>query len=131
MVAPQRADIASEQGDEIADLVGEWFTVPDAGERMGTDARAVRRMLQERHLLGVRLGERRVVHVPADFLTDTGPVPALRGTLMVLADSGLTDVETLRWLFTPDETLPGRPVDALRAGTNKTEIRRRAQALLL
>ncbi|PPK95275.1 hypothetical protein CLV92_10696 [Kineococcus xinjiangensis] len=130
MVAPQRAEIASEQGDEILDLVGEWLTVPDAGEQMGSDARAVRQMLQERQLLAVRLGERRVVHVPAAFITETGPLPALRGTLTVLADSGLSDVETLRWLFTPDETIPGSPVDALRAG-HKTEIRRRAQALLL
>ncbi|GAB7191185.1 Rv2175c family DNA-binding protein [Kineococcus sp. NUM-3379] len=131
MVAPQRAEIASEQGDEIQDLVGEWLTVPDAGERMGSDARTVRRMLQERQLLAVRLGERRIVNVPAEFLTDEGPVPALRGTLSVLADSGLSDVETIRWLFTHDDTLPGRPIDGLRAGHNKTEIRRRAQALLL
>ena len=34
----------------------------------------------------------------------------------------------LRWLLAPDETLPGTPVDALRAG-RKTEVRRRAQAL--
>ena len=130
-MAPQRADIASEQGDEVQDLVGDWLTVPDAAEQMGADARLVRRMLQERHLLAVRLGERRIVHVPAGFLTDEGPLPALRGTLTVLADSHLSDVETIRWLFTPDDTLPGRPIDALRAGHNKTEVRRRAQALLL
>ncbi|NKX51550.1 DNA-binding protein, partial [Arthrobacter deserti] len=38
------------------------------------------------------------------------------------------DEEILRWLFTEDESLPGRPIDALREG-RKTEIRRRAQAL--
>ena len=46
----------------------------------------------------------------------------------MLADSGYVDDAALRWLFTPDDTLPGTPVDALRAG-RKTEIRRRAQAL--
>ena len=34
----------------------------------------------------------------------------------------------MRWLFTPDDSLPGTPADALRAG-RKTEVRRRAQAL--
>jgi hypothetical protein len=39
----------------------------------------------------------------------------------------MNDEEILRWLFTPDATLPvpGAPVDALTAGF-KTEVRRRA-----
>ena len=48
--------------------------------------------------------------------------------LVLLADAGFSDEEALRWLFTEDESLPGRPIDALRDG-RKTEIRRRAQAL--
>ncbi|GAA4983375.1 Rv2175c family DNA-binding protein [Kineococcus glutinatus] len=130
MAVPQRAEIASEQGDAVEELVGEWLTVPDVAKRTGVSARLVRQQLQERQLLALRLGERRVVHVPAAFLAEDGPVPALRGTISVLADSGLSDVEAVRWLFTPDDTLPGRPIDALRSG-HKTEIRRRAQALLL
>ena len=47
---------------------------------------------------------------------------------MVLQDAGFTDEQAIRWLFTPDDTLPGRPIDALRDG-RKTEIRRRASAL--
>jgi hypothetical protein len=47
--------------------------------------------------------------------------------LTVLSDGGMHDEEILRWLFTPDETLPapGAPIDSLHAGF-KTEIRRRA-----
>ena len=52
----------------------------------------------------------------------------IAGTFTVLADGGMNDEEILRWLFTPDETLPveGAPIDALIAG-HKTEVRRRAQ----
>ena len=54
----------------------------------------------------------------------------MRGTVTVLADSGLDDAEAIRWLFTPDPTLPegATPIDALQAG-QKTEIRRRAAEL--
>ena len=39
----------------------------------------------------------------------------------------MRDEEILRWLFTPDATLPveGAPIDALASGF-KTEVRRRA-----
>ena len=108
-------------------LVGEWLTVPDIAERLGVPLAAVRTMLQDREVLGVRRGERRVVSIPARFFTEAGPLPELPGTFTVLADGGMRDEEILRWLFTTDPTLPGggAPVDALRAGF-KTEIRRRA-----
>ena len=38
------------------------------------------------------------------------------------------DREALTWLFTPDETIPGSPMDALRENRG-TEIKRRAQAM--
>jgi hypothetical protein len=112
---------------ELDDLVGEWLTVPDIAERLGVPLAAVRTMLQEREVLGVRRGERRVVSIPARFFTESGPLPELPGTFTVLADGGMRDEEILRWLFTTDPTLPdgGAPIDALRAGF-KTEIRRRA-----
>jgi hypothetical protein len=47
---------------------------------------------------------------------------------MLLTDAGYEPVEALRWLFTPDETLPGTPVQAL-IENRGTEVRRRAQAL--
>ena len=48
--------------------------------------------------------------------------------MTLLTDAGYSDEEACDWLFTPDPTLPGSPIEALRAG-RKTEIRRRAQAL--
>lgn len=129
VAAPLRAEIARETGtDELDALVPEWLTVPDVAEKTGQDQRVVRRWLQERELVAVRRGERNVAQIPAAFVTEEGPLNHLKGTLSVLNDSGYTDVEALAWLFTPDETLPGTPIDALRAN-RKTEIRRRAQAL--
>ena len=45
----------------------------------------------------------------------------------MLNDGGFDDDEAIRWLCTPDETLPidGAPIDMLRAG-RKAEVRKRA-----
>ena len=99
-------------------------------------------MLQDRRIIAVRVGERRILSVPERFFIRAEGdrweiVPALLGTLVVLADAGCTDEEAIRWLFTPDASLAvqgwsiGRepaPIDVLAAG-HKTEVRRRAQAL--
>lgn len=133
------------------DLVDTWLTVPDAADELGLDAGKVRRLLKERRLAAVRRGEPRVLSIPAAFLVpvdaanpvadphadedDEAPaaratvLASLQGTLTVLGDAGFSDEEAIVWLFTPDDSLPGRPVDALRAG-HKTEVRRRAQVML-
>ncbi len=113
--------------DDLEALVPEWLTVPDLVERLGRRLSDVRTLLEERELIAVRRGERNVVSVPAGFVDDDGPLPALRGTFTVLADGGMDDAEIIRWLHTPDDTLPvpGTPLDAIRAGF-KTEVRRRA-----
>lgn len=110
----------------LEDLVGDWLTVPDIAERLGIPLSAVRRMIEDRELLSARVGERRVVKVPARFL-DEKALPHLKGTFTVLGDGGMRDEEIMRWLFTPDPTLPveGSPIDALASGF-KTEVRRRA-----
>ncbi len=114
---------------DVATLVADWTTVPDIGARLGLPLSRVRQLIADRELLSARVGERRVVSVPAKFLGAQGPHPELKGTFTVLADGGMNDEQILRWLFTPDDTLPvdGAPIDALIAG-HKTEVRRRAQA---
>jgi excisionase family DNA binding protein len=122
--APMTPDEPTET--PLEELVGEWLTVPDVAERLGVPLATVRRMIEDRDLLAARLGERRIVHVPARFL-DERALPHLKGTFTVLGDGGMHDEEILRWLFTPDATLPveGAPIDALASGF-KTEVRRRA-----
>ncbi len=113
--------------DDLEKLVGDWLTVPDIGERMGLRLSDVRQMIEDRQVLGVRIGPRNVMSVPSKFFNEEGPLPELPGTFTVLGDSRMSDAQILRWLFTPDETLPvqGAPMDALLAGF-KTEVRRRA-----
>ena len=113
--------------DDLQELVGQWLTVPDIGERMGIRLSDVRQMIEDRQVLGVRIGPRNVLSVPAKFFNDDGPLPELPGTFTVLGDSRMSDAQILRRLFTPDDTLPvqGAPMDALLAGF-KTEVRRRA-----
>jgi Rv2175c C-terminal domain of unknown function/DNA-binding protein Rv2175c, wHTH domain len=116
--------------DHLDELIGPWLTLPEVAEQLGLDVGKVRRLVRDRYLLAVRRGDPKVLSIPAALLRDGQPLPELRGTLTVLADAGFDDVAAMEWLFTPDESLPGAPVDALRAG-RKTEIRRRAQALAL
>lgn len=116
------------QTSDLENLVGQWLTLPDVAERLDVIVTKIHNMIKDRQLLDVRLGESNVRYVPEAFLTDSGVLKPLRGTIMVLEDAGFNNTEIVRWLFTEDESLPGRPIDALHAG-RKTEIRRRAQAL--
>ncbi|MCK6096023.1 DNA-binding protein [Micrococcus sp. EYE_162] len=113
---------------ELDALVGEWLALPDVAERLDVVVTRVHSLVKDRRLIAVRRPEPAVRAVPALFLDEEGILDSLRGTLVLLQDAGYSDAEALRWLFTPDESLPGRPIDALRGG-HKTEVRRRAQAL--
>ncbi len=86
----------------------------------------MRRLIEDKHLLAARIDG--VLKVPADFLVESEPLTALRGTLFVLADDGFNDDEAMTWLFSVEESLQAAPIDALRAG-RKAEVRRVAQAL--
>jgi uncharacterized protein len=102
--------------------------LPDVAELLNVSVTKVHALLNDRSLLALRVGERKIRSVPAEFFVDGAVLDSLKGTIAVLVDAGFTDEESTNWLFTPDESLPGRPVDALREG-RKTEIRRRAQSL--
>lgn len=112
---------------DVEELVPAWLSLPEVAERLGVRLADARRLVEDRELLAVRIGERRALAVPEGFLGDQGPLAALKGTFTVLADGGMDDDEIVRWLHTPDPTLPvpGTPLDAIRAGF-KTEVRRRA-----
>lgn len=115
---------------DLDDLITDWLTLPDVALRLDLGISRVHRLLEEGELIAVRRGDPVVRMVPALLLTDDGVAPYLKGTITLLRDGGFDDVELLTWLFTEDESLPGRPIDQLRSG-QRGEVRRRAQTLAL
>ncbi len=109
-------------------LVPAWLNLPDIAEKLGVEVTRIRQMVKDGQLIAVRRGENRVLQVPADFIDDDRVVKGLIGTVTLLKDDGFTDEEMLEWLFTPDDSLPGTPAQALRENRG-TEVKRRAQAL--
>jgi len=107
-------------------LAGEWLTLRETAERLGIKPNRIKQLINEHRILAVRRGGEPMV--PAAFIKDGQVIKGLPGTLTLLSDAGFDDVETIRWLFTADDTLPGTPVDALTENRG-TEVRRRAQAL--
>jgi Rv2175c C-terminal domain of unknown function/DNA-binding protein Rv2175c, wHTH domain len=108
--------------------VVEWLTVPDVAERLGVPVTRVHQLLREGGLAAQR--QEGVLRVPAGFVRGDAVVKGLAGVLTLLHDGGYDDEAAIRWLHTPDESLPGTPVEALAADRGR-EVKRRAQALAL
>ena len=118
------------QIDALADsLVGDWMTLPDVADRLGLPPSRVRQLLRDRKLIAVQRPDGTVC-VPTAFFDGTQIVKGLHGTLTVLVDCGFDEAESLRWLFTADDSLPGTPIQAM-CEHRGTEVNRRAQALAL
>jgi hypothetical protein len=64
--------------------------------------------------------------IPADFIQSGEIVKHLRSVITQLRDARYTDIEILDWLFRADDSLPGTPIEALRANRGR-EVKRRAQ----
>lgn len=105
-----------------------WLTIPDVAEVLNLPLGKVHRLIEEHHLLEARIDG--VRKVPADAIQNGEPLHSLRGTVLVLLDSGFSLQSALEWLYTPQDGLGMTPMAALVAG-RKTEIRRLAQALAL
>lgn len=107
-------------------MVGEWLALEEAARRLETTPNRTKQLISERKLLAIRRDGNPMV--PAAFIKDGQVIKGLSGTLTLLSDAGFDEGETVRWLFTADDTLPGTPVEAL-AENRGTEVRRRAQAM--
>ena len=110
------------------ELVSSWLSLPEVAERLGISPSRARQLVSERQVLAVRRGENRALMVPADFVQGDRVLKGLPGVLTLLYDGRFSDEEALTWLYTPDDSLPGTPVQAL-AENRGTEVKRRAQAL--
>ena len=115
-------------GPELVDLVGEWLDWGLAGELLHVSASKVRQLIREHQLAAVVPTPGAGQQVPAELIADGVVVKGVPGVCIVLHDGGYDDRAILTWLFTPDDTLPGRPIDALRENRG-AEVKRRAQAM--
>jgi len=113
---------------ELTDLVEEWLDREACAERLGVSVSRVRTMIREHHLAAIVPAAGAGQQVPAALLQDGDVVKGVPGVLTVLHDAGYDDAEVLTWLFTTDESIPGRPIDALRENRG-SEVKRRAQAM--
>ncbi|WDZ88198.1 Rv2175c family DNA-binding protein [Micromonospora cathayae] len=102
------------------------MTLPDVAERLDLSISKVHQMIRDRELIAVRRnGVRRI---PTDLVANKTVLKHLPGVLTLLADAGYDDDAALRWLYEPDDSLPGTPAVAL-GGDRAREVKRRAQAL--
>lgn len=104
----------------------DWLTMPDLVETLDETLSRVRRLLDDRHLIGSR--RTGTFAVPSLFIVDGAPLASLRGTIIVLQDAGFSDDEAIDWLLAEEDSIGLAPIEALRRG-RKSEVRRVAQTL--
>lgn len=104
-------------------------SLPDAAEKMGIVVTRVMDMLRNKQLAAVTVNG--VRFIPEKLFNEDGELNKfVPGVLALLSDGGYSVEESLDYLFTEDESLPGRPVDALH-GHLAREVMRRTQAMAL
>jgi hypothetical protein len=113
---------------DLHELVGEWLDWSQAGDRLGVSVSKVRQLIREHTLAAAVPVDGQGQRIPADLIADGHVVKGVPGVLTLLHDANYDDREALTWLFTPDGSLPGRPIDALRENRG-SEVKRRAQAM--
>lgn len=117
-----------EAGPDLATLVGDWLDWAGCGEALGISASRVRQLIREHQLAATVPTPGAGQQVPAAFVQDGVVVKGLPGVVTVLHDGGYDDRAIITWLFSADDSLPGRPIDALRENRG-SEVKRRAQAM--
>jgi hypothetical protein len=108
-------------------LIGDWLDWSEASDALHVSVSKVRQLIREHQLAAAVPVPGAGQKVPAALIMDGEIVKGLPGLLTVLHDTGWDDREALTWLFTADDSLPGRPIDALRENRG-SEVKRRAQA---
>lgn len=103
----------------------ELLTFPAVAEALGIPVTRVHQLVRDGQLVAARPdgGPR---GVPALFVQDGAVVKSLPAVITVLRDAHFADAEIIDWLHRPDDSLPGTPIEALRANRG-TEVKRRAQ----
>lgn len=110
-------------------LIADWRDWSQAADELGVNVNKVRTWIREHHLAAAVPVNGEGQKIPAEFIQDGQIVKGIPGLLTLLSDHGFSDLEMLEWIFAEDESLPGRPIDALRENRG-AEVKRRAQALV-
>ncbi|GAA5058685.1 Rv2175c family DNA-binding protein [Nocardia callitridis] len=111
--------------DDVLDESVPVLPLPEVADRLGVVVTRVHQMLRDYQLIAVRRDG--VAVVPERFFDkEDAVVRFLPGLITVMRDAKYTNEEILRWIFTEDDTLPGRPVDALHGPLAREVIRRAA-----
>lgn len=116
--------------DALQTLITDWLDWKAAATALGVTVTKVRTLIREHQLAAAVPSPGAGQQIPAELIMDGEIVKGVPGLLTLFADGGWDDREKLAWLFTEDESLPGRPIDALRENRG-SEVKRRAQALAL
>ena len=114
----------------LSALIPDWLDWKATAAELGVTVSKVRTLIREHQLAAAVPAPGAGQQVPAGLVMDGEIVKGVPGLLTLLSDGGWDDHEMLTWLFTPDDTLPGRPIDALRENRG-AEVKRRAQAMSL
>jgi hypothetical protein len=102
----------------------ELLSLADVAERLDTPVTRVNQLIRDGHLIAVRVEAGR--RIPAAMIMDGAVVKSLPSVITQLRDARFSDDEIVEWLYRDDDSLPGSPIEALRANRG-SEVKRRAQ----
>jgi hypothetical protein len=103
----------------------EVLTIPAVAEALDVPVTRVHQYLRDGHLLATR-DDAGIRVVPALLIQDGLIVKSLPSVITQLRDVRYSDDEIVEWLYREDDSLPGSPIEALRANRG-SEVKRRAQ----
>lgn len=121
---------SAETETDLSELITDWLDWKAAGDALGVSVNKIRTYIREHQLAAAVPVPGQGQKIPAELIQDGQIVKGVPGLLTVLHDGQYDDREILTWLFTVDDTLPGRPIDALRENRG-SEVKRRAHAMSL
>jgi hypothetical protein len=103
----------------------ELLTIPEAAQALAGPVTTVHQLIRDGRLIGIH-NQDGIRVVPAATIQDGDVVKSLPAVITLLRDAHYEDEEIVEWLYRADDTLPGTPIEALRANRG-SEVKRRAQ----
>jgi hypothetical protein len=112
--------------DKSLENIKNWLSIEEAAAALSIPKGKVNRLLEEYALVAVKRSGTPMI--PADLIVAGEPLASLKGTIILLLDSGYSIEESLQWLYTHSDVLGQTPLQSLLEG-KKAPVRRLAQML--